>query len=237
MLALVLLAQVVGTPAPTPTFAPTPTTPATRTLAYAPAPGGSQARGGGRSLADIARERSLARAGEPRPTAVVLSDPTAVPLTAEQRAAYVTPTVAPTAERTFAASGLVAMDGPTPTPVVTRTPLPMPTPTIVERTAADKVADFGESTARAVGLGGVSFGAAAAVLVGIIWIFSPLIGLKIGRQKGLPDWQGFLAGLLLGPFVMLMGLMAPSRRKCPYCLSYIPIAARVCAKCKRRQPK
>jgi hypothetical protein len=221
MIALVLLAQLAGTPVPSPTYAPTPTTPATKALAEEPERGGSQARGGGRSLADLARERSLARAGEPKPTAVVLSDPTAAPMTAEQRAPLLRPTAAPTVAGTYSE----------------RTPLPMPTPAIAKRTATDEAADFGERTAKSVGLAGIGFRPAAAILVGVIWLFSPLIGLRIGRRKGLPGWQGFLAGLLLGPFVMLMGLMTSSRKKCPYCLNYIPIAAQTCAKCQRRLPR
>lgn len=175
---------------------------------------------GQRSLADVARERSQ-RTGGVKPTPIVLDLPTPVP---PRSMGELTPTI-DWRQRAINAQRETAAAEPTPTTIA------------VERGAADAVADFGSKAGAAVGLAGLGFGAFALFFVALVWLCSPLIGIRIGRDKGLPDWAGLLAGLLLGPFVLLMALVAPSHKKCPFCQSNIPIAATVCPRCQREQPK
>jgi hypothetical protein len=105
-------------------------------------------------------------------------------------------------------------------------PAPLPTAIAAPSVAAESVFALGSALALV-----------GTVLFVLMWVASPWIGLRIGRTKGYPDWAGALAGLFLGPFVVLMALISRSTKKCPFCLSSIPIAARVCARCQREQPK
>ena len=208
-LALVLLAQMTASPAP-----PTPVM-------------------GQRSLADVARERSQ-RTGGVKPTPIVLDLPTPapVPTSAMRPARDLGPD--------YDAQGLPTTNGAAfRATAAARTPAYEPTPTTiaVERGAADAVADFGAKFSL-FGLGFAGFGLLFGLLfIGIVWLLSPLLGLRIGRSKGYPDWAGALAGFLLGPFVLFMGLISKSSKKCPFCQSNIPIAAIVCPRCQRDQPK
>jgi|ERR1017187_222243 hypothetical protein len=202
MLALILIAQLNASPA--------------RPTAHAvPA--------GPRSLADVARERSLRTGGVSgvRPTPIVLDLPTPAPF----------PTY-----RAHSLEELDAVLGPRPTvpPMPALAVDPAFTPIAVERSSADAVSDLGKKA----GLFGV--GLVGLFVIGsffLVWAFSPWIGLRIGRSKGYPDWAGALAGLFLGPFVLLMALISRSSKKYPFCLSNIPIKATVCARCQREQPK
>jgi hypothetical protein len=184
---------------------------------------------GQRSLADVARERALKRAGEPRPTAIVFELPTspmrvyvARPVRTPLGPDYDQPNP-PTTNGAALSATNAAKD----------TPTPESTPIAVETSAADRVANMAAPAAAA---------ANAVFMVGLVlfflmWAFSPWIGLRIGRTKGYADWAGALAGLFLGPFVIFMGLVSRSSKKCPFCLSNIPIKATVCARCQKEQPK
>jgi predicted amidophosphoribosyltransferase len=44
---------------------------------------------------------------------------------------------------------------------------------------------------------------------------------------------GFLAGLFLGPFVLLMLFADSGKKKCPACATWIPKEAKVCAQCRQ----
>lgn len=175
---------------------------------------------GQRTLADVARERSL-RAGNAagtRPTPIVLevATPAPAPLPTLQARSLEEPAAAPSSAST---------PGPTPTTIA------------VERSSADAIADLGSKVGKAAGLFGLGLAGFGLLFVVGVWILSPLLGLRIGRTKGYPDWLGALAGLLLGPFVLFMTFITPSMKRCPFCLSNIPIEAKVCARCQREQPK
>lgn len=220
VIALVLLAQLSGTPpAPTPVL-------------------------GQRTLADVAREVDAKRAQTPRAAGA-----RPAPLVFE----LATPAPAPT----YRAHSLDEMNAAIGTPVSTPEPTvdpdwrqraidaqrkvddakPTPTTIAVERGAAEAISDAA-SNAKVFGIGvGAVLLWGALGLFFLVWAFSPWIGLRIGREKGYPDWAGALAGLFLGPFVILMGLIAKSSKKCPFCLSNIPIGASVCPHCQREQAK
>ena len=180
---------------------------------------------GQRSLGDVARELETSRAQSARtvgtrPTPIVLGLATPAPVPSYRAHSF---------EELSAALGRPTI-APTPAPTVD----PAFTPIAVKRSAADAVADVG-SKAGLFGLGLVGLFVVGAFF--LMWAFSPWIGLRIGRSKGYPDWAGALAGLFLGPFVLLMGLVSTSSKKCPFCLSNIPIKATVCARCQKEQPK
>jgi hypothetical protein len=177
-----------------------------------PAPVTRSEIGRTRSLADVARERSLRAPGEPRPTAIVLELATPSLPESYQPAAS-------TAEAPPSVSETV------PTPYPTDAPAPPPAPS----SAGERVGIWFAAMGGAFALAGT------AVLVAV-WILSPFLGLRIGRERGYPDWAGALAGLLLGPFVLLMSLVSVRGKKCPHCASLIPVEAKVCPKCQRDQP-
>jgi hypothetical protein len=181
---------------------------------------------GQRSLADVARERSQRTAGvKPTPIVLDLPTPAPVPTSAMRRTRDLGPDYdAPSLPTTNGAAFRATAEATTPVPV------PTPTTIAVERGAADAVGDFLDKFS----LFGFGLG---WLFIGTVWLLSPLIGIRIGRDKGLPDWAGLLAGWLLGPFVLLMALVAPSRKKCPFCQSNIKIAAIVCPRCQREQPR
>jgi hypothetical protein len=71
------------------------------------------------------------------------------------------------------------------------------------------------------------------VIIGVLWILSPLLGLWIGRSKGRPDAIGCLAGILLGPLVLLM-LGISALKTCPFCKTRgLDVDAVACKKCGR----
>lgn len=60
--------------------------------------------------------------------------------------------------------------------------------------------------------------------------FGWMLGALIARMRGFAVWKGALAGLFLGPFVVLIVLASPDRR-CPECRSIIDKHARRCPRC------
>ena len=81
---------------------------------------------------------------------------------------------------------------------------------------------------RPVGLGPIEL-----LIIVLLWLVSPLVGAMIWQRKGGSAVIGFLAGLLLGPFVLLMLLADPGKKKCPACASWIPKEAKVCGQCRK----
>lgn len=70
-----------------------------------------------------------------------------------------------------------------------------------------------------------------------LWLMFGLVGLWLGPKKGHSPLVGFLAGALLGPFVLLLGLTSPTAKKCPHCAEMIKPEARVCPECRGEQPE
>lgn len=68
-----------------------------------------------------------------------------------------------------------------------------------------------------------------------IWLLFGFVGMWLGPKKGHSPLIGFIAGVLLGPFVLLLGLTSPTAKKCPDCASMIVPEARVCPKCRCEQ--
>jgi len=64
------------------------------------------------------------------------------------------------------------------------------------------------------------------ITIGFGW----LLGAVIAKIRGFAVWKGALAGLLLGPFVILIVFASPDRR-CPECRSIIDKHARRCPRC------
>lgn len=64
------------------------------------------------------------------------------------------------------------------------------------------------------------------ITIGFGW----LIGAIIANVRGFAVWKGALAGLFLGPFVVLIVFASPDRR-CPECRSIIDKHARRCPRC------
>lgn len=70
-----------------------------------------------------------------------------------------------------------------------------------------------------------------------LWLLFGFVGLVMGPKYGYSQLVGFIAGALLGPFVLLMPFTAGGSKKCPFCASMVPREAIVCAKCQREQPR
>ena len=81
----------------------------------------------------------------------------------------------------------------------------------------------------------LGLGVLELLIIGLVllWLLSPLVGALIWQRKGGSAVIGFLAGLFLGPFVLLMLLADPGKRKCPACASWIPKEAKVCGQCRQ----
>lgn len=47
----------------------------------------------------------------------------------------------------------------------------------------------------------------------LLWLLSPLIGAKLWKRKGGAESIGCLAGLMLGPLVILLAAAKPSEKK------------------------
>jgi len=65
-----------------------------------------------------------------------------------------------------------------------------------------------------------------------IWLMCGVIASIIGSQKGL-GCGGFIAGVLLGPFgIILVLVMKGDKIKCPYCQKLIDKKAIKCPYCQ-----
>ena len=73
------------------------------------------------------------------------------------------------------------------------------------------------------------------MILGIIWCLFGIVTAIIARNKGESIVTSFLAGMLLGPFGILIVLFV-SGKKCPYCMSKIHREAIVCPKCRKDIP-
>lgn len=79
------------------------------------------------------------------------------------------------------------------------------------------------------------------MVVHVYFLFWPLLGIVIGlaaaQRRGFPLWQGVIGGALLGILSPIMFFLSdPSTKRCHFCLSSMPRAASVCARCAREQP-
>lgn len=70
-------------------------------------------------------------------------------------------------------------------------------------------------------------------LVGL-WIFFGLLLMLLGSRRGDHPLTWFIAGVLLGPFALL--LLRFAGKPCPFCRSRINTKATVCPKCRRDIP-
>lgn len=75
----------------------------------------------------------------------------------------------------------------------------------------------------------------------LLWLSCGVIAALIQHHKRLPIVGGVIIGLLLGPFGVLLLLLAkpapdPTMITCSFCQSPIPAAATVCRYCQREQP-
>jgi hypothetical protein len=67
----------------------------------------------------------------------------------------------------------------------------------------------------------------------IIWLICGIISAIIGSKKG-AGCSGFIIGILLGPFGIIIALITKgNRRTCPYCKELINKEAIVCPRCQR----
>jgi len=66
----------------------------------------------------------------------------------------------------------------------------------------------------------------------VLWFLFGLIGMAIGVKKGMNQAIAFVAGVLLGPFALLMGFITPTKKKCPQCAEQVELAAKVCKHCQ-----
>ncbi len=82
----------------------------------------------------------------------------------------------------------------------------------------------------------------------IIWMVCGIASASISSSKGNGGCAGFALGFLFGPLGLLIAALMPASRSavavannvspgpmgtCPFCLSLIPMAARVCRFCQR----
>ena|ERR1051325_10603794 len=66
----------------------------------------------------------------------------------------------------------------------------------------------------------------------LLWILFGFIGMAIGVKKGMSQAKAFIAGILIGPFSLLMFFVSDEKRKCPHCSAMIPLDASVCRYCR-----
>jgi len=66
-----------------------------------------------------------------------------------------------------------------------------------------------------------------------IWLLFGIVASIIGSQKG-SGCLGFMLGILLGPFGVLIMIFVPgNRRTCPYCKELIHKEAARCPHCQK----
>lgn len=71
----------------------------------------------------------------------------------------------------------------------------------------------------------------------LIWILCGIVAALIGGAKG-RGCLGFILGILLGPFGILIMLVTPGDRiPCPYCRERIHPDATVCPHCQKEIKK
>ena len=63
------------------------------------------------------------------------------------------------------------------------------------------------------------------------WVLFGLIGAAIGPKKGINTMGAFLAGVLLGPFALLMVFVTSNIKPCPQCAEKVNKDAKVCKHC------
>lgn len=69
-----------------------------------------------------------------------------------------------------------------------------------------------------------------------IWLLCGIVSAMIGARKG-EGCGGFIVGILLGPFGILISLFSKGNRKtCPHCKELIHEDAKVCSHCQRDVP-
>lgn len=64
-------------------------------------------------------------------------------------------------------------------------------------------------------------------------------GARINSMKGYSGLEGFLYGVLLGPFVLLLNVRRdnPRMKRCPYCAKWAKKEATVCKLCRTELPE
>jgi len=67
-------------------------------------------------------------------------------------------------------------------------------------------------------------------VMAVIWLFSGLIGLFIGKEKG-RRVEGFFAGFLLGPIGLIWMALQKAYPKCPNCSGYVRPDSGKCKRC------
>lgn len=68
--------------------------------------------------------------------------------------------------------------------------------------------------------------------VAILALFGALIGVSASRKRGFSVAAGVIAGLMLGPFAILMFFASSNRKKCDSCDEWIGKKAKVCPYCR-----
>jgi len=71
-------------------------------------------------------------------------------------------------------------------------------------------------------------------IIVVIWLCFAAVGAMIGSKKGCAG-EGFVLGLILGPFgVAFAWMMTGNRRQCPSCKNLVHKDALICPMCRSR---